>query len=40
MEYSPLEKIHGMAWFGHVNRHNSLAKTILQGTVNVKQALH
>ena len=22
-----------LAWFGHVNRHDSLAKTILQGTV-------
>jgi hypothetical protein len=22
-----------LAWFGHVNRHNSLSKTILQGTV-------
>ena len=22
-----------LAWFGHVNRHESLSKTILQGTV-------
>jgi hypothetical protein len=23
-----------LAWYGHVNRHDSLSKTILQGTVN------
>ena len=23
-----------LAWFGHVTRHNSLAKTILQGSVH------
>ncbi|KAL8561519.1 hypothetical protein ACOMHN_057213 [Nucella lapillus] len=28
-----LVKRRKLAWFGHVNRHDSLAKTILQGTV-------
>jgi len=26
-----------MSWFGHVNRHNTLSKTILQGTVEGKR---
>eukprot|EP00914_Ancora_sagittata_P016494 GHVO01032804.1.p1 GENE.GHVO01032804.1~~GHVO01032804.1.p1 ORF type:complete len:141 (-),score=18.55 GHVO01032804.1:365-787(-) len=26
-----------MIWFGHVNRHNTLSKTILQGTVEGKR---
>ncbi|KAL8611307.1 hypothetical protein ACOMHN_013738 [Nucella lapillus] len=26
-------KCHKLTWFGHVNRHDSLAKTVLQGTV-------
>ena len=28
-----IEKRRKLAWFGHISRHNSLAKTVVQGTL-------